>query len=131
VLIMRGLSATGILCEIESTGPCPPPTPVSGPIAELRAVETGKVIWSLAGTATMFSNDGMPVISPDGRVALISMPSGLRQDNAAALIDMASGKVLQQVPSSGALASRFGFSADNRTAWVGGYDRLAYYHLDL
>jgi hypothetical protein len=126
VLIMRGLSATGVICERNPK--CPPPTPSNGAIAELRNIRSGKVIWSLKGAAATFSNDAMPAISPNGRYALISMPLG-HQRETAALIEIASGKVLQQVPSSGAFHSRFGFSSDSRIAWVSGYSRLAEYRI--
>lgn len=126
VLIMRGLSATGIICERNPK--CPPPTPSTGVIAELRDVRSGKVIWSVTGTAPTFSNDSMPAISPNGRYALISMPTS-HQGETAALIKMASGEILHKIPSSGAFHSRFGFSSDNRVAWVSGYSRLAEYRI--
>jgi hypothetical protein len=126
VLIMRGLSATGIICEHNPK--CPPPTPSSGVIAELREIRSGKVIWSVTGTALIFSNDGMPAISPNGRYALISMPTS-RQGETAALIEMASGKILHRIPTSGAAHSKFGFSSDTRIAWVSGYSRLAEYRI--
>jgi hypothetical protein len=123
---MRGLSAKGIICEHNPK--CPLPIPSSGVIAELREIRSGKVIWSVTGTAPMFSNDGMPAISPNGRYALISMPTSY-QGETAALIEMASGKILHRIPSSGAFHSRFGFSSDSRSAWVSGYSRLAEYRI--
>jgi hypothetical protein len=129
-LIMGGLSATGVMCESWSPESCPLPTPATGAVAQLVDVETGKVVWSLSGTATGFSNDGQPAISPDGRYALISLPARLQEDHAAALIDMASGKILQKILSDGASASGFGFSADGTSAWISGPRRVAYYRLD-
>jgi len=126
VLIMRGLSAKGIICEHNPK--CPPPTPSSGVIAELREIRSGKVIWLVTGTAPMFSNDGMPAISPNGRYALISLPTS-HQGETAALIEMASGKILHRIPSSGAFHSGFGFSLDSRTAWASGYSRFAEYRI--
>jgi hypothetical protein len=126
VLIMRGLSATGIICEHNPK--CPPPKPSTGVIAELRNIRSGKVIWSVTGTAPTFSNDGMPAISPNGRYALISMPTSY-QGETAALIEMASGKILHKIPSWGAFHSKFGFSSDTKIAWVSGYSRLAEYRI--
>ncbi|HWU71906.1 MAG TPA: hypothetical protein VN137_00375 [Sphingomonas sp.] len=126
VLMMRGLSATGMICERNPK--CPPPEPTSGLIAELRNIRSGKVIWSLTGTAPTFSNDGMPAISPNGRYALISMPTSYEGETAA-LIEMASGKILQKIPTSGAFRSKFGFSSDTKIAWISGYSRLAEYRI--
>ncbi|MEG3143381.1 hypothetical protein U1839_01830 [Sphingomonas sp. RT2P30] len=126
VLMMRGLSATGIICEHNAK--CPPPTPSTGVVAELRDIRSGRVIWSVTGTAPTFSNDGMPAISPNGRYALISMPRSYEGETAA-LIEMASGKILQKIPSSGAFHSRFGFSSNTRLAWISGYSRLAEYRI--
>ena len=127
VLIMRGLSATGIICEHNPN--CPRPSPRTGVIAELRDVDSGKVIWSITGTANLFSNDGVPAISPNGRYALISMPSEYGKESAA-LVEMASGKILQRIPSSGALHSKLGFSRDNKRAWISGYSRVAEYWIE-
>jgi hypothetical protein len=70
----------------------------------------------------------MPAISPNGRFALISMPTSL-QGETAALIEMASGKTLHKIPTSGAFHSKFGFSSDTKIAWVSGYSRLAEYRI--
>jgi hypothetical protein len=127
VLVMRGLSATGVICEHNPR--CPPPTPSSGVIAELRDTRTGNVIWAVTGKADTFSNDGMPVVSPNGRYALISMPT-THQGEVVALIEMASGKVLQKMASSGAFHSAAGFSHDSKVAWISGYSRIAEYRIN-
>jgi hypothetical protein len=95
VLLMRGLSATGVMCERDPK--CPPPTPVSGAIAELRDIATGRVLWALQGTARNFAHYQSPAISPDGRYALISMPPEIWEEPTA-LISMADGRVLQLLP---------------------------------
>jgi hypothetical protein len=95
VLLWRGLSATGMICERNPR--CPPPTPVSGAIAELHEIATGRVLWSLQGTATNFASGHPPAISPDGRYALLSMPPE-NGEEPTALVSMADGRVLQLLP---------------------------------
>lgn len=72
VLIMGNLSATGWICEFNN--PCPRPTPQSGMIAELREINSGRLVWSITGTAQHFSNSELPAISPDDQYALITRP---------------------------------------------------------
>jgi len=117
VLMMQGLSASGPICEIWSRGKCPPPTPRSGSIAKLREISTGKIVWSIDGIARNFRNDNDPVISSDGRYALISIPaeSGTVSTSVIALISMADGKVLQKINH---YSKAFGFSSDGKAAWI-------------
>jgi len=60
---------------------------------------------------------------------LTPTPAGPRRETAA-LVDMASGKILQKIPSSGAFHSRLGFSPDSRIAWVSGEARIAEYRIN-
>ncbi|WP_123905496.1 WD40 repeat domain-containing protein [Sphingobium cloacae] len=117
VLVMKNLSASGATCELNPN--CPPPTPQTGPIAELRSLSTGNIIWSLRGTAREFSGSDVPAISPDGRYALISMPRE-KHRSTTALISMASGKIIQQIPRPSTSGCTVGFSRDGRKAWISG-----------
>jgi hypothetical protein len=120
---MRGLSATGWICEHNPN--CPPPEPQSGPIAELRDLTDGHLIWAITGTANQFSNDLDPAISPDGRSALISMPYD-RDGRKTALVSMADGRVVQEMPIAGIA----GFSQDGRSAWINSYNVFARYRFE-
>ena len=117
VLMMKNLSASGMICEQDPN--CPPPTPQTGAIAELRSLSTGRIIWSLKGTAKEFSGSNVPAISLDGRYALISMPRENHRSTTA-LISMASGKVIQQIPHPWTSGCAVGFSRDGRKAWISG-----------
>jgi hypothetical protein len=120
-----------MICERNPN--CPPPTPSTGPLAELYDVASGDVIWSITETAETFSNDVPPVISPDGRYALISMPRKNQEQMFAhtiALVEMNSGKVLQEIPSWAPYQTLTGFSNDSRDAWISNGRRLATYNID-
>lgn len=98
----------------------PPPTPVAGTIAELIDVKTQKGIWQVPARATVFwSQRTNPAISPDGRFALVEMPSDDNQ-RIIGLISMTDGKVLEQFAAShtGSMPIDFGFMADGKHAWV-------------
>ncbi|WP_312887652.1 hypothetical protein [Rhizobium laguerreae] len=114
VLIMGNLSATGSICELRAS--CPPPTPKSGTIAELRDVSTGRVKWTLSGTASIFSHSAVPAVSPDARYGLITLPDGQR--NAIALISMDTGKVIQKFQQPGWGPTGLSFSPDSKFAIV-------------
>lgn len=118
VLVMRGLSATGIICEHNPN--CPPPTPVSGTVADLQDLESGRVLWSITGIAMTFSGAETPAISPDGRYALILMPPD-RAEEKLALISMADGRILQLLPPGSP-----GFFPDG-SVWISRHNRIAYY----
>jgi len=126
VLIATGLSATGMICEHNPK--CPPPTPVTGVAAELRDVETGKLIWEIRATARMFSSTMRPVTSRDGRYALITLPGDGQVRDTIALIAMSDGRIVQRVnqaPGGGTA----GFGADGRSVWVGDGMSVAVYDL--
>lgn len=126
VLVMRNLSATGVICEFNAN--CPLPTPASGAIAELHDLRTGKLIWSLDGTAKTFSRTSRPAISPDGRYSLVPMPYG---DGGAttALVAMASGRILQMIPNPSTGECAVGFSPDGREAWISGLGTVMRYRI--
>jgi hypothetical protein len=127
VLVMNGLSASGVICERNPA--CPAPTPAKGPIAQLRDIRTGAVHWTLSGTAATFSNYQRPSISPDGRYALITLPPRADGHASIALVSMADGRVLQRVepPSPGGYA--MGFDDDGDRAWTSGGAVLVTYAL--
>lgn len=98
----------------------PPPTPVAGPMAELFDVESQKRIWQVSARATVFwSQNANPAISPDGRLALVEMPSDDKQ-RIIGLISMADGKVLNQFVASyiGSMPIAFGFMTNSKHAWI-------------
>jgi hypothetical protein len=127
VLLMKNLSATGMICEFNAK--CPPPIPQSGAIAELRDIATGKLIWSINGTARRFSGTNVPAIGPDGKLALISMPQRDGPYASTALVDMISGKVLQEVPNPWNSECTTGFSPDGKLVWISGGSRIVTYRL--
>jgi hypothetical protein len=93
LLISHPLSASGAICEeVDGVDPCPPPRPVTGKLAELVDIETGRTIWEIGQTAKRFDGYEDPVISPDGRYAWLIYKR-------AALISMGDGKVIQTMPS--------------------------------
>src|SRR3546814_18285853 len=66
-------------------------------VADLWDVQTGRRLWSIAGTAYDFSQTYRPTISPDGRYALVSMPVGKGSvRETIALVSMADGSEIQR-----------------------------------
>ncbi|MGO7117551.1 hypothetical protein [Rhizobium leguminosarum] len=126
VLIMANLSATGSICEFGN--PCPPPTPQSGTIAELRDISTGEVKWTLSGTASNFSHSAAPGVSPDGHYGLISMPDGER--NVIALISMDTGRAIQKFEQPGWGPIGLSFSSDSKFAIVAAGTVMATFAID-
>lgn len=125
-LIMANLSATGSLCELGNS--CPPPTPQSGTIAELRDVSTGRVKWTLSGPASNFSHSAAPGVSPDGRYGLISMPDGER--NVIALISMDTGRAIQKFEQPGWGPIGLSFSSDSKFAIIAAGTTMATFAVD-
>ncbi len=124
VLIMGNLSATGLICEFQT--PCPPPTPQTGVIAELREVISGRLVWSKTGKADIFSTSRIPAISPDDRYALITMPG---EKDYVALVSMIDGSVLQHFQMPGWANPTLGFSPDGKEAWITGGSTMATFSL--
>jgi hypothetical protein len=121
VLIMKNLSAWGPICEFGSR--CPAPTPQSGPVAELRELPSGKLLWTVNGTAETFARSDVPAVSSDGRFALISMPT-----RTVALLSMTNGAILQEISKPWSECA-MGFSADGTTIWISGGSRVVFYKL--
>src|SRR3546814_15594320 len=81
---------------------CEERTPQSGAVADLWDVQTGRRLWSIAGTAYDFSQTYRPTISPDGRYALVSMPVGKGSvRETIALVPIADGSEIQRDRKSG------------------------------
>ncbi|SEI91341.1 hypothetical protein SAMN05428950_101554 [Sphingomonas sp. OV641] len=115
ILIMAGLSAKGWICEHYNPPPrrpeCEKRTPQSGTVAALWDIETGRKLWSIDGTAYGFSSSWKPAISPDGRLALVSMPPDkTSREDTIALISMSDGREIQRFnkPESFDFDLRFG-----------------------
>ena len=123
VLVMENLSATGVICERDPK--CPAPTPQNGPIAGLHELPSGKLLWTLDGTAKTFSRSNVPAVSPDGRFALVSTPTGT-----IALLSMRNGAVLHEIPKPWTDECAMGFSSDGRKVWISGGSTLVFYKLE-
>jgi hypothetical protein len=131
ILVMHNLSGLETICENfgRTRYSCPPPEPVSGVIAELRNIATGRILWRIKGTAARSSKSQKPAISPDGRYAIINLPSDKKEQNldTVALIAMRDGRIVQKLSSGdGAL----GFSDNGQIAWIGGPGYIATYWLN-
>lgn len=130
VLIVHGLSATGMICEIWHKGSCTPPEPVSGVIADLREINTGRVLWRLNGTAISFSGAQKPAISPDGQYALINLPADdTGRYLTIAVISMRDGRILQKLHRDFLVGGASGFSEDGKTAWISRLSIIITYRL--
>lgn len=134
VLIVHDLSARGMICEYYNRRPrrpeCEERTPQSGPVADLWDVETGRRLWSIAGTAYDFSRTYRPTISPDGRYALVSMPvDRASHQETIALVSMADGREIQRFnkPESYDFILRFG--RDGRSFSIDGCLAILTYRL--
>lgn len=122
-LLMRNLSALVVICERTPT--CPPPVPRSGTIAELRETSSGRLLWAIDGTAHVGESSKVPAISPDGKLALISMPG-----KPTVLISMATGSVVQDLSGLRLPQASFGFFANGRTAWTSTPSQIAIFDLE-
>jgi hypothetical protein len=125
VLMMGNLSATGVICEFRN--PCPSPTPRSGIIAELKEVDSDRLIWSISGTAYQFSSSKIPAISPDGRYGLLTIPG---DTDDIALVSMTDGAVIQRFRMPGWASLTLGFTHDGRQAWIAGGATMATFNID-
>jgi len=129
VLVIRSLQPNGI--QISDCRRCPPPPspePATGPVAELVDVASRRVRWRVPSRATHFWSQTMrPAISPDGRYALIQLPSDAERQWVA-LIDMRNGRVLQRLSPAliGNGYPQAGFATDGRSAWLYGSKLFAY-----
>lgn len=134
VLIAHGLSAGGVICEHYSQPPrrpeCEERTPQTGTIAGLWDIEIGRKLWSVDGTAYNFSQSSTPAISPDGRLALVSMPPEKNsREETIALVSMIDGHEIQRFnkPESFHFILRFG--RDSRSFSIVGNLAIVNYRL--
>jgi hypothetical protein len=134
VLIAHDLSASGMICEHYGSAPrrpeCEKRTPQSGAVADLWDIETGRRLWGITGTAYNFSKTYRPTISPDGRYALVSMPTGKGSyRETIALVSVADGHEIQRFnkPESYDFVLRFG--RDSRSFSIDGSLAVLTYRL--
>ena len=126
ILVSNPLSASGKICETWSRQKCPPPTPVTGLVAALQSLPSGKQIWAIRDTATkMGGTYPAPAISPDGRLAMIGIPAN--DEYRLALISMKDGRVLQKIRPPWASEVVVSFSPDGSLAYVSGGATIAVY----
>lgn len=134
LLVLRPLQADGTQIKHRAP-PCrqrPPPRPVTGSIAELIEVSSGRVLWRLRRRVDRFWNqNASPAVSGDGRFALIALPP---EDDRLpiALVDMRNGRIVQTMAPAhvGSYAYALGFTEDGRRAWVAVHNRMIFYEFD-
>ena len=97
-------------CQV--TGP-----PVEGPLVVAHDLATGAVLWTLRATAAEPGNRRVPVISPNGRLALVELPGP-----ALGVVDMTDGRLLQTIATSH--YASFGFFQQGRCAFIQQPDQL-------
>jgi hypothetical protein len=108
--------------QSERCGSSPVPNAV---LAALHDLDTGKAIWTmLERTKKTDLEFPRPVISPDGRFALIAFPAG--DVAGAAVVGMDDGRVRQELPGGG-INFTFGYASEGRTAWTYGTGVIALY----
>lgn len=132
LLVVRPLQPVGVqIFDCRGCQPPPPPTAVSGPVAELVDLATRRVEWRVQARAAQFwSQSAPPAISPDGRFALIEMPPN-NERRPIALIDMEDGRVVQRLAPSHtySYAHSFGFTQSGRRVWVAVGNQVGLYDL--
>lgn len=121
LLVVRQLQARGVRVScFLNCPPAPPPEPVTGTIAELVDVPSGRLLWRMPARAKEFWNQrGKSAISNDGKYALVEIPP--EEDRSMiALIAMRDGAVLQRFSAVrvGSYPQDFGFSADQGSVWL-------------
>jgi hypothetical protein len=93
---------------------------VEGPLVVAHDLSTGTILWTLRATAAAPANRRAPVVSPDGRIALVELP-----EPAVGVVDMTDGRILQTVPTQ--LYASFGFFQQGRCAFIQATDHLLVY----
>ncbi|MBF0544673.1 MAG: hypothetical protein HQM08_09575 [Candidatus Riflebacteria bacterium] len=102
---------------------------VEGTLASLYELNTGKKLWNIAAKITRdcSGTPPAPVISDDGRFALLRIPAE-EEDPYIALVSMQDGKTLQRLPihqKMDSSANRMGFFQNG--VWTQeGYDTVLY-----
>jgi hypothetical protein len=106
--------------------PCRVGPVVTGEVAALRDLATGRVIWSLQGVDQFGSGYTPVAISPDGRLALVGLPS-MGPEVRIAVVAMSDGRVLQHLWGPFGTAYQIAFSPDGREVRVGVEGSIATY----
>ncbi len=118
LLVLRLLKLPTFYNACAPDGIAPPP-PVTGPIAEYYNLRTRQLIWQAPATVRdLWIQRASPVISADAKYALLNVPSGGCKQ-AVAILDMASGRVVQTVTELAVNEQhhRFGFTNDGGV-WI-------------
>jgi hypothetical protein len=106
----------GMMCSriggCQVTGP-----PVEGPLVVAHDLATGAVLWTLRATAAEPGNRRVPVVSPNGRLALVELPGP-----ALGVLDMTDGRLLQTTATRH--YASFGFFQQGRCAFIQQPDQL-------
>lgn len=125
LLVQNGLQPWGMICEHNPK--CPAPKPVTGTLATLHDLATGRRIWSIRKTVTQYSNYSTPAISPDGQLALMTIPvtDGYR----VALISMRDGRTLQTFRPPWTSELSLSFSSDGHFGRISGNNVVVAYRI--
>jgi hypothetical protein len=126
VLVIPQLHPVGMICEHNSH--CPAPTPVTGPLAALYDLASGKLIWQTEATASYFADGVAAAVSPDGLYAVIGVPAEADRMPRAGLISLRDGRVLQTFRGPWNSHCDAGFTADGRL-WLNGGGLVAIYQI--
>ncbi|WP_226635872.1 hypothetical protein [Novosphingobium profundi] len=134
ILAWRPLQPAGADIVAECYANCPvrpKPKPVEAILAALIDGKDGQKVWSLKARADEhWTASRGPTVSPDGRHALIPLPS-VDKRQILALLSMEDGRILQRfsLACSGCYPQSFGFTRGGRQMWIGVTNRLAFYDL--
>lgn len=121
LLVIEGVMPGNVVFDV----PNPPPLiPRTGPYAELWNPAAARRIWRLTGTASTLVDYAEPVVRPDGRQALVSVPETCGQHRLVALIDVQSGRVLQRHIRS---ANRTFTGFHDGRPWIASSSEIAFY----
>jgi len=118
LLVLRELPASAFYNAC-APGGAAAPSPVTGPLAEYYDLNTRKLIWQTSATVTAnWLQRGSPVISPDGRHALLDLP-GSDCKRPIGVIELTSGRIVQRLSHLPVNQHhpRYGFTAGGE-AWV-------------
>jgi hypothetical protein len=87
-------------------------------------LSSGAPVWTLRVTAAAPRNRRTPVVSPDGRLALVELPE---PKIAIGVVDMTAGRILQTLPAGN--YPTFGFFQEGRCAFVQAPHQLELYEV--
>jgi hypothetical protein len=98
--------------------------PVEGPLVVAHDLLTGAAIWTLRATSEAQANRRAPMVSPDGRLALVELATF----NQVGVVDATSGRLLQTLTSN--IDVTFGFFQQGRCAFIYAPDHIQIYEVD-